>query len=194
MTARRKNANGEGSIYRNRNGYAAYVWVTLPDGRRRRKFIYGKTRENVHTRWIELTRNAQRSPITVSPPKLGEFLHRWLAEVVQPNLAPLTYSTYETLVRLYIKPGIGSIRLDRLRVRDVQTWLNSVSMQCQCCAQGKDARRADKDPNLARCCAKGACCHSAPSARTIKDLRTVLRSALSTAISEELIEKTLPPW
>ncbi|MFI6128477.1 hypothetical protein [Micromonospora sp. NPDC051141] len=26
-----------------RNGFAAYVWVTKPDGRRTRKYVYGKT-------------------------------------------------------------------------------------------------------------------------------------------------------
>ena len=33
-----KRANGEGSIFPYRNGYAAYVWVTQPDGARRRKW------------------------------------------------------------------------------------------------------------------------------------------------------------
>ena len=43
MTAKRTRANGEGSIFPYRNGYAAYAWVTKPDGRRARKYVYGKT-------------------------------------------------------------------------------------------------------------------------------------------------------
>lgn len=43
-----KRGNGEGSIYPCKNGYAAYVWVTKPDGKRARKYAYGKTREEVH--------------------------------------------------------------------------------------------------------------------------------------------------
>ncbi|RAO31471.1 hypothetical protein PSN13_04035 [Micromonospora saelicesensis] len=43
----RTRANGEGSIFPYRNGFAAYVWVTKPDGRRIRKYVYGKTREAV---------------------------------------------------------------------------------------------------------------------------------------------------
>jgi hypothetical protein len=31
-----KRANGEGSIFPYRTGHAAYVWVTQPDGSRRR--------------------------------------------------------------------------------------------------------------------------------------------------------------
>lgn len=38
----RGRANGEGSIFPYRNGYAAYVWVTTPDGKRRRKWVYGR--------------------------------------------------------------------------------------------------------------------------------------------------------
>ena len=42
MTKRR---NGECSIFSYRNGYAAYAWVTTPEGERKRKWIYGKTHE-----------------------------------------------------------------------------------------------------------------------------------------------------
>ncbi len=136
-------------------------------------------------------RCGRRGPVAPVTPHLATYLERWLDEVVEPNLAPLSHATYETLVRLYITPGLGNIRLDRLRVRDVQTWMNSLAYTCQCCAQGKDARRAARDPALSRCCARGECCRSYASARTIKDARTVLRSALSTAISEELITKNV---
>ncbi len=37
----------------------------------------------------------------------------------------------------------------------------------------------------------GRCCHANPSPRTIKDLRTVLRSALAAAMREELVEKNV---
>lgn len=35
----RQRANREGSIFPYRNGYAAYVWVTRPDGQRQRKGV-----------------------------------------------------------------------------------------------------------------------------------------------------------
>lgn len=44
MTARRSRANGEGSLFPYRHGYAAYVWVPKPNGTRDRKYVYGKTR------------------------------------------------------------------------------------------------------------------------------------------------------
>ena len=181
--------NGEGSIYPYRNGYAAYVWITTPAGRRQRKYLYGKTREIVHEKWVQLTRQASRGPVLTKVPTVGQYLDRWLTDTVAPNLAPLTHATYESHVRHYIAPALGDLRLDRIRVRDVQAWLNRLPSQCQCCAQGKDASRLAK--GTARCCAVGRCCRSLPSPRTIKDVRAVLRSALSGAMREELVERNV---
>jgi hypothetical protein len=47
MTSRTR-ANGEGSIFPYRNDFAAYVWVTKPNGQRQRKYVYGTTRQIVH--------------------------------------------------------------------------------------------------------------------------------------------------
>ena len=142
--------NGEGSIYPYRNGFAAYAWITTPAGRRQRKYVYGATREVVHAKWIELTRRAAKGPVLTKVPTVSQYLQRWLDDTVAPNLAPLTHATYESHVRHYIEPGLGRVRLDRLRVSTVQAWLNRLPKICQCCAQGKDARRPTEKR---RCCA-----------------------------------------
>jgi hypothetical protein len=36
----RRRANGEGSFFPYRNGFAAYVWITTPSGKRQRKYVY----------------------------------------------------------------------------------------------------------------------------------------------------------
>ena len=53
----------------------------------------------------------------------------------------------------------------------------------------KDVRRAFR--GAARCCALGKCCHQVASPRTIKDVRTVLRSALHSAVRQELIDRNV---
>ena len=63
MSRGRQRANGEGSIFPYRNGYAAYVWVTTPDGRRRRKWVYGKSRQDVYGKWLKLHEGARRGPV-----------------------------------------------------------------------------------------------------------------------------------
>lgn len=190
MAAQRKRANGEGSIFEYRNGFAAYVWVNKPDGKRGRKWAYGKTREEVHEKWLKLHQQAREGVVATKTPTLGAYLDYWLTEVIEPNRAPATFDNYERFARLYIKPGLGEKRLNRLQTRDVQTWINQVARTCQCCVQGKDAIRAEKKR---RCCAKpgGTCCKNLPSARMVSDIRNALRSALSHAISEELLSKNV---
>ncbi|MFE9392719.1 tyrosine recombinase XerC [Streptomyces sp. NPDC006784] len=186
-----KRGNGEGSIYPYRNGgFAAYVWVTTPDGKRKRKYVYGKTRPEVHEKWVKLHAEATKGPVATKIPTLEQYLAYWQREVVEPNLRPLTAATYETITRLHIVPYLGGKRLDRLTVRDLRTWLNRLAATCQCCAQGKDAARPEK---RRRCCAKekGRCCGKTLSARSVNDARTVLRSALGNAVLEELIAKNV---
>jgi hypothetical protein len=189
---RRSRANGEGSIYPYRNGYAAYVWVTTPSGKETRKYVYGKTREEVHEKWIKLQVQAAAAPIPTTVPTVAQYLTRWLADVVQPNLEPATYAYYELMVRLYIVPSLGTKRLDRLQTRDLQTWLNKLARTCQCCAQGKDAARPE---DKQRCCAIGACCQNYPSRRTVQAARNTLRAALNHArTSEELVSRNVASY
>jgi integrase len=191
MSRGRQRANGEGSIFPCRNGYAAYVWVTTPDGKRRRKWAYGKTRQDIHGKWLKLHDATRRGPVPTSTPTLADYMTYWLHEVVvQPDYAPLTCATYETLTRLYVLPGLGSKRLDKLTLGDVRSWLNKLRDTCQCCAQGKDARRPEEQP---RCCAKvpPSCCRRLASERTIRDAWTILCSVLTNAVTEDLIPKNV---
>ena len=148
----------------------------------------GVVRSSTAGGWSSLGK-PRAGPSSPRLPTIGQFLHRWLEDTVAPNLAPLTHATYESHVKNYITPGIVALRLDRLRVADVQAWLNRLSVQCQCCAQGKDVRRAIR--GTARCCALGKCCNQVASSRTIKDVRTVFRSALHSAVRQELIDRNV---
>jgi integrase len=188
VTGRRHRANGEGSIFPYRNGFAAYVWVTKPDGLRTRKYVYGKTRELVHDKWIRLHQQARAGPVATRVPTLGEYVSYWLREIVQPNLAPGSFVTYEAMARLYLVPGLGGKRIDKLQTRDVQTWINAVRRTCQCCAQGKDARRPQ---GKRRCCALGRCCENTPSGTTVVHIRRVLRTVLAQAVTDGLITRNV---
>ena len=184
----RGRANGEGSIFPYRNGYAAYVWVNPPDGKRTRKWAYGRTREETHKKWLKLHEAAKKGPVTTKAPTLAAYLERWLNEVVKPELAPATAANYEMFVRLYIVPTLGRKRLDKLTVTDVRAWLNKLRETCQCCAQGKDARREEKRQ---RCCAVGRCCEQYASERTCRDAWTTLRAALGNAVREEILPRNV---
>ena len=177
-----RRANGEGSIYPYRNGFAAHVWIVTPKGRRQRKTVYGKTRPEVHDKWLRLHEQARRGPMVPVSPRLRDFLERWLEETVRPTLSPATTSNYEMFSRLYIVPDLGDRKLDKLMVRDVQVWVNTLRVRCQCCFQGKDAARPEP-----QCCALGACCHEVASDWTVHQAWRVLRGALTQAMREELV-------
>jgi hypothetical protein len=101
-------------LFAYRNGFASYVWVTTPVGTRERKWIYGQDRAELHGRWIYLQKQARGGPVATKVSKLAEYIAYWLQQIVALNLAPLTYATYETLSWLYIVPGLGDERLDKL--------------------------------------------------------------------------------
>ncbi|MFF9162379.1 tyrosine-type recombinase/integrase [Streptomyces longwoodensis] len=183
-----KRANGEGSIYPYKNGFAAYVWVTTPDGDRKRKYVYGKSREETHEKWIKLHGEASKGPVQTRHRTVEAFLAYWLESIVKPNLAPLSYVSYEGSVRLYINPHLGGKRLDKLTVRDVREWLTKLAGICQCCVQGKDAKRTTARQ---RCCAVGECCEAYPSRRVVQAARDALRAALTHAVTEEEISKNV---
>lgn len=133
----RRRGNGEGTIAKRidrrerKDGtivetarYSAAV--TLRDGSR--KFLYGKTREDVRdklARAIETVRAGRKIPsdrLTVAA-----FLDQWLEDSARPKLKPTTYHSYERLIRTHIKPALGARPLARLAASDVQTWLNETS-------------------------------------------------------------------
>jgi len=186
VTRPRKRGNGEGSIYPVEGAYRGYVWVTGTDGIRRRKYVKGRTYEETRDAWLALHTRARAGPVAAAVPTVAQHFAYWLAKVVEPNLAPKTYEKYEMFSRLYIVPGLGTKRLDRLQVRDIRAWLNRLRHACQCCAQGKDAVRPHGEQ---RCCAIGQCCGQHLSDRTIKDIRDTLRAALANAVAEELISR-----
>ena len=84
--------------------------------------------------------------------------------------------------------GAGGVTINSTVGANTTTWINTLPTLCQCCAQGKDERRAEK---ARRCCARGLCCHDVPGSRTISDIRACLRSALSHAVRAELVTRNV---
>lgn len=122
--------------------------VNTPDGKRKRKYVYDRTRDVVHTKWLTLLQQAAARPVATRTPNLKEYLTYWLDQVVRTSLKPKTAETYAMHVRLYIIPGLGEKRLDKPTVRDVRGWLNRLGEDCQCCAPGKDVTRPPKTAAL----------------------------------------------
>jgi integrase len=121
-----RRGNGEGTICQRKDGrWCAAVYVLLPNGGEKRMFVYGRTREDVHAKLVELQEKRRRNvPVVPRSLKLGDYPDYWLAQVVRPGVRWNTYKKYEQTVRLYLKPGLGRTPLGRVRVADVQAFLN----------------------------------------------------------------------
>ena len=158
----RKRSNGEGTISKRADGrYSAAIFVDRPDGTRGRKWIYGRSRQEVADKLVELSRKVHAGvPVPTRSPTLSEFLRYWMAEVVQPRLRPTTTAKYRSTIDLYIEPVLGRRKIEKITVQMVQQLLN--------------ARREAGD-----------------SAAKLRMIREVLSSALGRAVREELVVRNV---
>ncbi|MGV9497389.1 tyrosine-type recombinase/integrase [Streptomyces sp. NPDC003642] len=186
----KRRANGEGTITKRTDGrYHAAAYVYRPDGTRTRKFVYGKTREEVADKLTELQEKTRQGiPAASSTMTFGDYLTYWLATIAPERLKPATLNSYEGLTRLYIRPALGKKRLNRLSPADVRRFLTEFRGACLCCLRGADRERPE---GKRACCALGRCCKRLPSARTVQYVHAVLRSALQQAMREELIARNV---
>ena len=190
MAVRKRNPNGSGSISQRKDGrYELKVFVDTPDGRRKRISVYGATWEEAdaeRTRLKELQRKG--IPVESTTATVADYMSHWLTEVAKPTVRATTFSSYELLVRLYIIPGLGKRKLRSLQAQHVRIWLNGLRTSCQCCAQGKDARR-----DQPRCCAGTPthCCEQYPSTGTLRYLLRLLRAALQDAVGEDILNRNI---
>jgi Phage integrase, N-terminal SAM-like domain len=58
------------------------------------------------------------------PPATGEWLEEWLA--AKKGLRPGTQRSYAGHIRLYLRPHLGAVRIDKLRVTDVASVFEAI--------------------------------------------------------------------
>lgn len=161
----RKNANGAGSIWQRADGrYGAaltYEYHDAATGRNKRKrdTTTKPDWDSAH-RWLVQKQTDLLGGVTASPedPTMAEYLKSWLADVVEPSVAPKTHEKREYHVRVHLLPAIGHVRLKNLQARQIH---------------GLYTRMARRDPPLA--------------ASTRRDVHTTLKMALKQAVRWGLI-------
>ena len=122
-----KRARNEGSIYRQQTDgrWVAAISVGYRNGHRRRKKFFGATRGAVAAQLTQALHDHQHGlPVAPDRQTVGTFLTRWLEDSVKPSVRPKTYRSYQQLVDLHLKPGLGCYPLAKLTPQQVQTFLN----------------------------------------------------------------------
>ncbi|MFC8430687.1 tyrosine-type recombinase/integrase [Streptomyces sp. NPDC057253] len=149
---RKRNPNGAGTITKRKDGrYQCAVYVLQPDGTRARKFAYGKTWQECDTKRRELLAKVDQGvPVPTRSAKLSDWLPYWLDNIVKPRRKLSTYDKYETHVRLYLVPMLGSKRLESLGVADVRRFLTQLENRTTA-ATAKESHRVLRTALSAAC-------------------------------------------
>jgi integrase len=125
----RRRGQGEGHIRKRADGrYEAILSDGTKNGRRVRRSLFGRTRaEAAEKLAAALERKRRGQPTTASKQTVADFLDGWLADTAAAKVRPRTLERYEGLIRIHIKPAIGSVKLTALEPRHVQALLNAKS-------------------------------------------------------------------
>jgi integrase len=111
-----KRGNGEGGITLHKKSglYMGRYTVETPTGKKR-KTVYGKTREEAHEKLIEALSNRKKGLVFEGDNQtLGTYLAGWLRDI-EGTVKQRTLENYEYVVRKHIVPGLGEVKLKALK-------------------------------------------------------------------------------
>jgi integrase len=116
-----KRGNGEGSVYRRKSDGRWVGSLSLPDGTR--KVFYGKKQSEVIAKLDEAANDLRKGMLAVGPKvSMQEYLESWLEEVHKPTVRLSTYLNYRKLLKNYLIPGLGKIKIQKLTPQQVQAF------------------------------------------------------------------------
>jgi integrase len=120
-----KRLKGEGSVWLRTDGrWCGAVNLGWEHGKRRRKYFYGQTAEQVQAAILRARADlAQGLPVVAERQTVEEFLGRWLEDSVKPSVRPLTYEQYRQHVKLYLAPLLGRHQLAKLAPQHVRAFI-----------------------------------------------------------------------
>jgi hypothetical protein len=106
-----RRGNRDGTIARRSDGR----WAAAVEVEGRRRWVYGRTRQEVTRKLQEAIRGVEMGLVPVGDRRtVGQYLERWLEESARRRLRPKTYRGYEQLIRLHLVPELGRVRLSKL--------------------------------------------------------------------------------
>ncbi len=152
-----RRGNGEGSIYRRKDGYWVGQYLLHTANGPKYRYLYGKTRTAVAEKLTKAM--AERDGCLVFEEdnlKLGEYLDQWLNNSVRDTVRQRTWERYEQIVRVHLKPALGRFKLKNLAPTQV-----------------RGLYRSKLDAGL--------------SPRTVQYVHTTLRKALKDAVADRLV-------
>ncbi len=112
-------SKGDGITKRKDGRYVGRYTIHTADGPRR-KTIYGRKYKEVEKKLAEARGDAARGIVfDAKGETVGEWLKRWLADVVRPGKAHRTYAAHRQQINSHVIPALGRVKLEALRKADV---------------------------------------------------------------------------
>jgi integrase len=116
-----RRGNGEGTITRRQDGRWEARYTAHTDKGPKRKVLYGKTRAEVAEKLTKAMADRDGGlAFDAGNLRVSEYLARWLADSVRGSVKPITFESYERLVRLHIVPAVGRVKLKNLTPAHLQ--------------------------------------------------------------------------
>ncbi len=124
---KRRRGHNEGSIHQRASDGLWVAEVSLgygPDGRPRRKRMYGKTRVDANRKLQQVLHEVrQGASVQTREQSLGQYLERWLEDGVKPTVRPKTYKSYESVCRINLIPLLGRHKLVTLNAQHIAAYM-----------------------------------------------------------------------
>lgn len=164
----RKRGNGEGTIKKRADGRweAQYLTGEIDsNGKKVRRSVYAKTREELSKKLISLT-NSINTGVYISPSKMtvAEWMDLWV-ETYLVGVKESTKQQYCYNIRVHIKPKLGSVMLQKLTTPIIQNFYNE-SMKPH------EKTRKDGSKKIV----------NGLSAKSIKNINGILNESLNQAV------------
>jgi integrase len=126
MAMPKRRARGEGTLTYD-EARKRWIYYLPPDETGKRQRVSGKTQAEVLAKAEQLkSKRAQGLDLDTKQPTIEQFGEIWLRDVVRRTRRDSTHDTYSQMLRLYINPALGKIRLAKLTAARVQSWVNGL--------------------------------------------------------------------
>lgn len=157
----KKRGNGEGTVYRRKDGLWAAEWTAQTFSGPKRKTVYGKTQgEVIQKRKEQVAQERAGFAFDAGKTAVEEYLSGWLEESVKDSIKPGTYENYSQATHKHLIPALGQIKLKNLTPDHVRR-----------------LRRSKLEEEY--------------STRTVRLLIFVLRKALQQAVEDGLVPRNV---
>jgi integrase len=121
----KRRGNGEGSVYRRKDGlWVGQYRVQTPSGAKT-KYIHSKSRKDAATKLVKAIADRDSGFVFDSESlTVGQYLDRWL-DAIRGTVRERTWKRSEEIVRLHLVPSLGKTRLDKLSSFQLQSLYSS---------------------------------------------------------------------